>query len=70
MRTKQQFGFRENRSSGLAATLFTDEIRKYLDSKNLFGFVFIDFSKAFDTLSHAKLLAKLPSCGVNGVELV
>ena len=67
--TKQQFGFRHNRSTELAATPFTDDIRKHVDYKNLVGCVFIDFSKAFDTLSHAKLLTKLPSFGITGVEL-
>ena len=54
--TKHQFGFRQNGPAELAATLFTDAIRKHLDHKNLVGCVFIDFSKAFDTLSHAKHL--------------
>ena len=67
--TKQQFGFRQNTSTELAATLFTDDSRKQVDNKNLLGCVFIDFSKAFDTLSHAKLLAKLPSYGINDIEL-
>ena len=48
--TKQQFGFRHNRSTELSATLFTDDIRKHVDYKNLVGCLFIDFSKAFDIL--------------------
>ena len=64
----QQFGFRRKRSTELAATLFTDDIRKLVDSKNLVGCVFIDFSKAFDTLSHSKLLSKLPAYGITGIE--
>ena len=66
--TKQQFGFRQNGSTELAATLFTDDIRKHVDYKNRVGCVFNDFSKALDTLSHAKLLTKLPSYGITGVE--
>ena len=36
---------------------------------NLVGCVLIDISKAFDTFSHASLLANLPSYGIIGVEL-
>ena len=67
--TKQQFGFRENRFTELAASLFTDDSKKHVDNMSLVGCVFIDFSKTLDTPSHAKVLAKLPSYGINGVEL-
>ena len=67
--TNQQFGFRTKRSTELAATLFTDDIRHHVDNKMLVGCIFIDFSKAFDTLSHAKLLQKLPAYGINQLEL-
>ena len=61
--TKYQFGYRTNRSTNLAATLFVDNIRKEVDSGNMVGAVFIDLSKAFDTLGHSTLLAKLPAYG-------
>ena len=44
-------------------TLLGDDIRKNADSKLLKECVFIDFWKAFDTISHAKLLQKLNACG-------
>jgi hypothetical protein len=67
--TKYQFGYRTNRSTNLAATLFVDNIRKEVDSGNMVGAVFIDLSKLFDTLGHSTLLAKLPAYGIDGNEL-
>ena len=50
-----QFGFRPNRSTELAVTYFTDLIRKEADNGKATGAVFIDLSKAFDTISHSVL---------------
>ena len=57
--SKRQFGFRAKRSTELAVTLSCDDIRKNADSKLLTRCVFIDFSKALNAVSHAKLLQKL-----------
>ena len=59
---KRQFGFRARRSTD-------DDIHKNTDSKLLSECVFIDFSKAFDTISHAKLLQKLNAYRIRNVEL-
>ena len=64
----KQFGFRQNRSTELAAVKFIDDIRLEVDRGNLVGAVFLDLSKAFDTISHAKLLSKLPSYEILGKE--
>ena len=64
-----QFGYRSGRSTNLAATLFVDNVRNDVDKGKLVGAVFIDLRKAFDTLSHNVLLAKLKVYGVNRREL-
>ena len=64
-----QFGFRPKRSTELAVTLLTDHIRKEADKGSLTGAIFVDLSKAFDTVSHSSLLNKLPSFGIHGTEL-
>jgi len=55
-----QFGFRPKRSTHL----FTDSIRQYVDSGRLVGAIYVDLSKAFDTLSHSRLLSKLTTYGI------
>ena len=68
MLSNHQFGFRSNRNTESAVTLFTDHIRKSMNDGKLTGSIFIDLSKAFDTLSHAQILENLPSTGLKGVE--
>lgn len=64
-----QFGFRCNNSRELAVTYFTDPIRKEADSDMATGAVFIDLTKAFDTISHPLLWSKLSHYGVHDMEL-
>ena len=65
----RQFGFIAKISTELAATLLLDDIRKNVDKGQLVGTAFVDLSKAFDTISHSKLLTKLPLYGIDGKEL-
>ena len=64
----RQFGFRKGRSTELAATLFFDEVHKAMDKGQLTGTLFIDLSKAFDTVSHSALLNKLDKYGITDHE--
>ena len=64
-----QFGYRKQRSTEIASTLFIDDVRKAVDKGKLVGALYIDLSKAFDTIGHAILLEKIKSYGISGVEL-
>ena len=63
-----QFGFRPRRSTELAYNLLVDYIRKNIDNGLLTGVIYLDLSKAFDTVSHLYLPSKLTSYGMNGNE--
>jgi hypothetical protein len=66
--SKHQFGFRKGRSTETAVTLFLDKIRKNMDSGKLTGAIFIDLSKAFDTLNHNQIIANLNTYGIHDTE--
>ena len=52
---KFQFGFRENYGTNLALTFLTDKIMKSLDNNEIVVGLFLDFTKAFDTLNRTVL---------------
>ena len=54
-----QYGFRLNRSTGLALTELVDTIMYALDNSKYCVGVFIDLKKAFDTVDHTLLIEKI-----------
>ena len=62
-----QFGFRQQYSTSHALINITKNIRKGLDDGNIGCGVSVDLQKAFDTVDHQILLAKLNHYGICGV---
>ena len=68
--SSEQFGFRPGHSTELAALRMVDHIIKQMDNGKLplCIYIYIDLSKAFDTLKYDILMSKLEYCGITGKE--
>ena len=66
---KSQYGFRENHSTKYAALELIDHISNNLDNGKVPFSIFLDLSKAFDTLDHTSPTQKLKHYGIKGCAL-
>ena len=64
-----QFGFRKHHSTTHALLTFIDKVAHAIDDISHTIGVFLDFSKAFDTIDHEILLYKLDHYGIRGKTL-
>ena len=67
--SENQYGFRKLHSTELATLELTDRINLELDKGNSPLAIFLDMSKAFDTLNHNILVSKLNYYGIKNASL-
>ena len=64
-----QYGFRKHHSTAYALACLYAKISSAIENKEYTVVIFIDLSKAFDTVDHHILISKLEHYGVRGTAL-
>ena len=67
--SENQYGFRSIRSTSSALLELVEEMSSSIDKSLHTVGVFIDLSKAFDTIDHSLLIKKLENLGIRGIVL-
>ncbi|CAM4614994.1 unnamed protein product [Caretta caretta] len=62
---KIQHGFTKGRSCQTNLISSFEKVTDFLDKGNAVDLIYLDFSKAFDTVPHGELLVKLEKMGIN-----
>ena len=64
--SSNHWAYRKGYSTELLLVKMTEDWRRALDRNVVVGIVFVDFQKAFDSISHLLLLQKLQGLGIAG----
>ena len=62
-----QHGFVEKKSCLSNLLSFLEEVTNYVDQGHPVDIIYLDFSKAFDSVPHQRLLSKIRAHGIGGV---